>query len=436
MAKKAPTPPARRRKSISLWIAGFFALAFASSCWAAPPDGLFGDWDGLLPYLSDRGVDVQATYIAETAWNFSGGKQQAVRYADQFALSADFDLKKIFGLNGAKLRIALTNRDGRDLTQDAVGNEVQVQEIYGDGQNLRLADVSYQQALGPHVELRLGRVHESDDFAHFSCEFQNLAFCSAPFAILVDSGWNNPPLAVWGGRIKTNWNGWYAETGAYQVNPTYALSGNGFKLDTSGDTGTLYPVEAGWGGKLGSQGLASSVKAGAYYDSSNAPDLYEDENGNPLALSDLPARQRDGRSGAYLMVLQQVTQGPSSPDSGITAFAHLTQADRNTALLEKSYTVGAMWKAPLQVRSDDTLEIAGARFEFNSGLRAEEQLYNAVHDGTLAIQKAETDLTIQYNAKLAPFLSLGPNVQYIMRPNGYAVIANAWVMGLQLKVKL
>jgi porin len=434
MSARAPRKP--RRKRYEMWTSLCVAIASSSPCAAASPLGLFGDWGGLLPYLLDRGVDVQAAYVSEAAWNPSGGKQQAARYADQLGLSADFDLKKIFGLDGAKLRIALTNRDGRNLTQDAVGNEVLVQEIYGDGQNLRLSDFSYEQALGQRVEVRLGRIHESDDFAHFSCEFQNLSFCSAPFAILADSGWNNPPLAVWGGTIKLNWNGWYAETGAYQVNPTYALSGNGFKLSTSGDTGTVYPVEAGWVGKLGSQGLASSYKAGAYYDSSNAPDVYEDENGNPLALTDLPPRQRDGRSGEYLMILQQVTQGPSSTDSGISVFAHLTQADRNTALLTKSYTVGAIWKAPVMARPDDTLEIAAARFNFNPRLRAEEGLYDTVHDASVAVQNAETDLTLQYNAKLTPFLSLGPNLQYIVRPNGSAVIANAFVVGLQLKVTL
>jgi len=424
-----------KRRCPRILFASALAAAFCGEANAAPPDGLFGDWGGLLSTLSDDGVRVQAKYISDIAWNPSGGKSQGTRYADQWSLGADFDLGKLANIDNAMLHITLSNRDGRNLTQDTIGNEVQVQQIYGDGQNFRLDDFWYQQSFGGHLEIRLGRLHESDDFAYFSCDYQNLGFCSAPYAILADSGWNNPPLGVWGGRIKFTSGGWYAETGAYQVNPTYALSGSGFKLGTSGDTGTLFPAEVGWSGELGAQALPGGYKIGGYYDSSDAPDLYEDVHGQPAALTGLPARERDGRYGGYLMALQQVTSGSSGSGQGLSVFANATIADRNTALIRDSLTMGAWYKEPFASRPGDVIEFAAARFDFNTRLSDYQRLLNAEQAGPIGVQGAETDLIVQYNAKLSSWCTLGPNFQYVIHPNGLNSIANAFVVGLQTTIK-
>ena len=43
---------------------------------------------------------------------------------------------------------------------------------------------------------------------------------------------------------------------------------------------------------------------------------------------------------------------------------------------------------------------------------------------------AETTIELNYRLQATPFLSLMPNVQYVIRPNGLATIADALVLGL------
>lgn len=428
--------PRRIEKSIFVGLA-LLGLGFAGGAQAAVGDGLFGAWGGALTRWSDAGIDVKAEYQSETAWNPSGGKDQGVRYADQFELGANFDLDKLAHLPGAILYVSLSNRDGRNLTADTIGNQVQVQEIYGDAQTFRLSDLWYQQTLTDgHAEFRAGRVHPGDDFAYFACDFQNLGFCARPYALLADSGWTDFPASAWGGRIKFMSGPWYAETGAYQVDPKYLLAGQGFRLDFGGTTGVLLPAEVGVLPKLGAQQLPGDYKLGVYYDTSDAPDLYEDINGQPAALSGLPMRMRDGRYGGYVMAQQKITERSSASKQGISLFASVTLADRNTALIRDSQSVGIWYLGPFASRPKDQAEFAIGRFQFNDRLAEYQRLVNASGASPVGVQGAETDLNLQYNAQLTSWLMLGPNLQYVIHPNGLHSIDDAFVVGLQAQVTL
>ena len=426
---------ARRFGKPVLLAASIAMVGAAAPAHAAAGDGLFGDWGGLLTRWSNEGIDVGAGYISETAWNPSGGKDQGARYADQWKLDASFDLSKLANIPGAKLYISVSQRDGRNLTADTIGNQVQVQEIYGDGQTFRLSDLWYQQTLADsHLEYRVGRVHPGDDFAYADCEYQNLGFCARPYPLLVDAGWIDFPASVWGGRIKFMEGPWYAETGAYQVDPEYQNSGHGWDLDFGGTTGVLVPVEVGVLPKLGAAQLPGDYKLGAYYDTSDAPDLFKDIHGGPAALTGLPARVRDGRYGGYVMAQQQVSERSAGSKQGITVFASATLADRNTALIRDSLSIGAWYKGPFASRPDDQAELAIGRFHFNERLADYQRLLNASGGGPAGVQNAETDVIVQYNAQLTKWLTLGPNLQYVLHPNGVHAIDNAFVVGVQAKV--
>lgn len=410
-------------------------LAPVAAARDASDQHLFGDWGGLRTQLADDGIDMQAGYGSNTAGNPSGGKSQTARYADQWRLAASFDLGKLANIDGAKFYVSLSRRDGRSLSKDAIGNQVPVQAIYGGGQDFRLDDLWYQQFFDEgHWEARLGRVHVSDDFAHFGCAFQSLGFCAAPYALLADSGWAQFPVGVWGVRIKYISGPWYVETGAYQVNPGYGRPANGFKLDFSGTTGVLAPVEIGVQPKLGAQKLAGDYKLGLYYDSSNTPDVYEDVTGRPAALTGLPARVRNGRYGGYLMAQQQLSAPSAGSNRGLTVFADLTLADRDTALIRDSLTLGLWYEGPFAPRAHDRAEFAVGRYAFNDRLANYQRLLNTTAAGPVGVQGTETDFNLQYNFALAPWCMLGPNLQYVIHPNGLHTIADAFVVGLQTSV--
>ena len=108
-------------------------------------DTMTGNWGGARSTLQNAGIDLFAHFTTESAANPSGGIYQAVRYTQQIDFGADFDLDRLLRIHHAKFQFTLTDRVGGSLSADAIGNQFAVQELYGAGQNFRLAEMNYQQ---------------------------------------------------------------------------------------------------------------------------------------------------------------------------------------------------------------------------------------------------------------------------------------------------
>ena len=209
----------------------FLAAAFIVWCGnahagAAQPfsDDLFLDWDGIRSALYNDGIDFRLGYVSETATNVQGGPEELWRYTDQWTFAATFDLQKIFGLNQAQFKITITDRNGQNLS-DQLDTLQLVQEVYGRGQTWRWTQFFYDQKyLDGMVDWKVGRLTEGEDFAAFSCQFQNLTFCGAQPGNLVGSYWYNWPVSQWATRVKLAFAGFgYVQLGAFEVNPSYLL---------------------------------------------------------------------------------------------------------------------------------------------------------------------------------------------------------------------
>ncbi len=57
-------------------------------------DYLSGDWFGLRQKLYESGIELNASYTTEPAWNPVGGVREDATYLDNFGLSALFDLDR------------------------------------------------------------------------------------------------------------------------------------------------------------------------------------------------------------------------------------------------------------------------------------------------------------------------------------------------------
>src|SRR5258708_10084816 len=190
----------------------------------SPNQGVLGDWGGLRTRLYQQGVDFQLGYTTEPAYNTQGGDRHLLRNADQFNLGTTLDLDKLLGWSDARFQVTITERHGDgNLSDDAhLGTLEQVQEIFGRGQTWYWTQFWYDQTfLDGTLDLKLRRLGVGEDFMSFSCMFQNLTFCcSLPGNIV--STWSNWPLSQWATRLKVDFtHEWYAQVGAYQVNPSY-----------------------------------------------------------------------------------------------------------------------------------------------------------------------------------------------------------------------
>src|SRR5882672_1654731 len=347
----------------------------------SPNQGVLGDWGGLRTQLYQKGVDFQLGFTTEAAYNTSGGDSNLLRNADQFVFGATFDTNKLLGWSGGTFQMTITDRNGQNLSADAnLGTLMQVQEIFGRGNTFRWTQFWYDQLLFDNaVDIKLGRMGVGEDFMSFSCYFQNLSFCGSLPGNIV-STWYNWPVSQWATRLKVNFaRDWYAQVGAYQINPNYIQTSDVFKLNNpSGTIGALIPVEVGWTPKLFSAALPGAYRIGYWYDSSNQPNVFLAANGNPLILSPgVPALMESSESGWYLMAQQQVTMVRGDASRGLTLFANFVQADRNTATIDQLITVGLFYTGPFHARPQDDLGFAVGRTHVNNNVAQGQQLQNA-----------------------------------------------------------
>jgi porin len=405
----------------------------------SPNVGLLGDWGGLRTRLYQRGVDFQLGYTGELAYNASGGDEHLLRNAGQFNFGGTFDLEKLLGFRDSKVQITITKRHGDNLSGDAnLGTLMQVQEIYGRGNVFRWTQFWYDQLLfDGKLDVKLGRMGVGEDFMSFSCYFQNLSFCGSLPGNIVAT-WFNWPVSQWATRAKVNFPPqWYAQIGVYQVNPAYLNPSNGIKLNNpSGTIGALIPVELGWTPKLFAAALPGAYRIGAWYDSSNQPNVFLAANGQPLVLSPgVPPLMESSESGWYAMAQQQVTTVHGDASRGLSVFANFVQADRDTATIDQLFTVGIFYTGPFNARPQDDIGFAIGRTHVNSKVAEGQQLQNAAGRGPVAVQGSEYPVELYYTFIAANWITLRPNIQFIYHPGGTSENANVVVVGLKASVR-
>jgi carbohydrate-selective porin OprB len=71
----------------------------SSGLQSAPGTGqqsyVFGDWGGLRSWLSNHGIDLDLSYLSESAWNVAGGRALGGTYAGQENVRLDLNWKRL-----------------------------------------------------------------------------------------------------------------------------------------------------------------------------------------------------------------------------------------------------------------------------------------------------------------------------------------------------
>lgn len=420
-------------------LACLLGIAAAPALAAHDSPYLLGDWGGERARLADKGITLDLGYTSEAAHNVSGGNKRLTRYADQWLFGTRLDLDKLWGWHGASFQIAVTDRNGRNLSADAgIGNYQQVQEIYGRGQTWHLTMFALTQTFfEDKLAWRLGRLPVDPDFATFSCEFQNLTFCGAQPGNLVGDYWVNWPVSQWATSLRWNTTAHtYVKIGAYQLNPRYTddtwARANGWKPDLpGGTTGALFPLEFGWTPTL--RGLPGNYKLGGWYNNAGGENLYYDAHHTPIAVSGEPPLKQRSRYGGYAMIQQQVT-GDADGD-GINLFFNVSVADSKTSPVDRQLAMGAIYNGPFH-RANDKLGAAVGTTHGSNELSRYEWLYNVLNpEAPIAVEdRAEVAAEVFYAWSPVPSFALRPSLQYVVNPGGSTQNRNAFVLGVRTSI--
>lgn len=395
---------------------------------ARPSPWLLGDWNGLRTRLRDRGVDFQFGYVNEVAYNATGGVENGVAYADQYTAGMTLDLERLIDLPASKLQVTLTERTGRNLSDDAeLGTLQQVQEVYGRGQTIRLTEFWFQQQyLDGMLDWKVGRMGVGGDFASFSCDFQNLTFCGSDPGNIAGDYIYNWPISQWATRLKVRLDGFgYVQAGVFDVNPDYlGTHAQVLPVFYPGSTGALIPVELAWLPKFGGGALPGSYKLGFWYDTSEADDVVTDVSGEPMVLTGLPPLERRGRYGAYVNLQQQVTDS-------LSVFLNVVMADDRTSVTDRQIAAGLVYTGLFGARPQDDIGFAIGSTHVNDRVADAEEAQNAAGLGPVAVQNSEYAMELYYTFRPRDGLLFRPNLQYVHRPGGTSQNDDVLVLGLK-----
>ena len=422
------------------------ANAMAADAFSADSKWMTGDWGGERTKLIEQGIDIKADYVGEMGYNAHGGynDDKTGRYSDQFGLGVALDLQKLWGWDNTQAKIQLTNRNGQNISNDRIGDPragtlSSSMEVYGRGHMVRLTQFWIQhQMFDNKLDVKLGYFGEGEDFNTFPCDFQNLSFCGSQVGNYVNT-WYNWPVSQPAIRVKYNITPeLYAQIGAYSQNPSQLEHGNGFKLSGSGTKGTVIPVELVWSPKVNN--LPGEYRVGYYKSAADAPDVREDVNGNDAVLTGANLRTRSSKKGYWFVAQQQLTTHNGDATRGLNIAANATFHDKETNLVDNYQSLMLVYKGPFDARPKDDVGIGVARLHVNDDVKKNSQLLNAAngisdYDNPLytPIRETEYNVELNYGFHVTNWLTVRPNLQYVVQPGGVDKVDNALVAGLKIQ---
>ena len=407
-------------------------------------DALTGDWWGTRNWMDkDTGIEFSGTYTTDLAGNPVGGMEQGFTYTDNIAFGAKLDLEKLVGWHGATFTIAATDRNGTSLSQNYIGNQFTVQQIFG-GQTIILTGLHLtQRLLDDKMEIKVGRFSAGDDFASSPLYwlYMNNGIDGNPQALPVNASFSAYPWASWAARVRFEPSpDWNAMFGLYQVsNKTFNRYLHGVNFSFEPTDGVMFLGQVGWTPEFfrrpvkrvetereeneelseaeeNMHGLPGHYWFGAYY--------------STWEYAQFGSTQSAANAyGFYWHADQKVYEEAPGSDQGLTLWtAFVLSPQENIAKIPFQWNCGVAYQGMVPQRNEDIAMFGLAYGSFSDDYGNAGNAYNG--EPVSYEMALEWGYRIQFNR----FLYAQPNIQYIVQPGGTGSIPNAFVLGLQIGV--
>ncbi|MEO8204805.1 MAG: carbohydrate porin [Chthoniobacterales bacterium] len=436
-----------------------FILAYAGTAFAADPasapdfpenisqfpqtilyaDGMTGDWWGARTKLKNRGMDIFGGYSAEVWGNPTGGFQQGSVYTGLLNFGVNLDLEKAVGWKGATMRTNWLWLSGSNISQNDIGNFLTVSNIAGF-QTLRMFELWFQQNLfEDKVSLKIGQLGADTEFiiSDYGATFINSTFGWPAFtANNVPNGGPAYPMGTLGIRLALNPVDWFTfQTAAFQGN-VFAQNVNrhGFMWQLSSANGYFFINEAQfrWNHRDAETGLPGQLKSGAWF---HTAEFTDPANGNTVY----------GDYGIYFVLDQMLWRKPTPPaslakggkkevaapaksDQGLGWFGRIAFDPQDRNFVGFYFDTGFNYKGLIPTRDKD---IFGVAFAYAQLGQSQQQ---AAIDAGLVGVGAEMVVEFTYQAQINKWLSIQPDMQFIINPGGNQNSGNALVLGGRISV--
>ncbi len=354
-----------------------------------------GDWSGAHQRLREQGVTLNAQLVLEGFHNFLGGLKTGTEGALTFDLNLALDTGKAVHWHGGTLYVDLEDHAGQNPSTVLTG-DLQTFDKLNSTPYLQIFELWYQQTLfDGWLRLKLGKVDANTEFSVIDngLPFLNASTQVAPTIIVFPT----TPDPMPGANLffaPANW--WYASFGAFYANRSDTFGdffGHPQNVQLT-DFGTFLIGETGirWHHAPGSA-AGGNLKLGAW--------------GHTGTFNRLGGGRQRGTDG-YYAVLDQTLWQPSpgqGHNRGIRIFFESGHAQPDVSIIDWNVTGGITWTGMVAARQHDILGFSAnyAHLSVQAGLP---YTYELALEGL-------------YRFRLLPWMTLLPDLQYILHPGGF-----------------
>ena len=384
------------------------------------------DWRDLRSKAADKGVTFNAQYLAEIWGSTTGGQSTGTAYTGLLTLQGNVDLQKLLGWQGASVSTRWYWLSGQNISAEHVGNIFTVSSIAGFA-TFRMNELWFQQNfLNDRVSIRFGQLGADSEFdvSTYSVLFLNSAFSWSPYlSTNLPNGGPAYPMGAPGVQVALTPLNWLSYRGAvFQGNPfAQDVNRHGFRWDLSASNGyfSIHELDVRTNQSGSSSGLPGTFRFGGWFDSAPDPDAKRSQpwNYGIYFVAD-QMLYRVARSAPELDNKSEQTPPPSITN-GLGIFTHIGLSPEASSFINFYIDGGLNYKGLIPSRDNDVFGVAVAYGHLSN----DPQNNQARPDPGYEILLEAT-----YQIELTTWLSVQPDLQYVIHPSG-ADLGNAVVLG-------
>jgi porin len=331
----------------------------------------------------------------------------------------NIDLQKLVGWRGASFSTRWYWLSGQDLSTEYVGNIFTVSNIAGF-HTVRMNELWFQQKFpGDQISIRAGQMGADSEFyvSTHSVIFLNGALSWSPTLFTnVPNGGPVYPMSAPGIRLEVTPVNWLSYRGAvFQGNPfAEDVNRHGFRWDLSSSNGyfSIHELTFRLNQESESSGLPGTFKFGGWFDTAPVPNANSTQPWS-YGLHFIADQM------LYRVSNNEQSTAASSTNKGLGVFTHVGLSPQNFSVINFYIDGGLTYKGLIPARDNDVLGVAIAYGHLN---------HNALDNEARSNPGYEIVLEATYQIELATWLSLQPDLQYVIHPSG-TNIPDALVLG-------
>lgn len=378
-----------------------------------------------VPPAADRSGDevpavaLSVVYTADVWRNARGGVKRGWRYLDNLDLTLTVDAERALGWNGATIFLYGLYNNGTSLTDELVGDLQTVSNIDAGTEAARLYEAWVEQRFaGDRASVKVGLY---DLNSEFDTNDSNSLFINSSHGIGPDfsqSGENGPSIfPVTSLALRADYS--FADNWLVRAAVLDGVPG-----DPDRPKRTAIKLGNGDGALIVAELEYSDDRTKAAAGTWRYTAKFEDMLATQLVGESVA---REGNEGVYMFAERKLTGGGRDAP-GLAGWVRLGFADAKFNPIESYVGGGLVHTGLLPGRNEDQFGLAVASVRLGHRFRRTLELA-----GELST-KRETNIELTYRAALAPWLTLQPDVQYVINPGARPALNDALVIGLRAEL--